>query len=83
MSRCGWTPYDGRSITARIETTLVRGEPVYAGGRVIGIIPRALVEREIQHSGLTTLYTGPLTAAPTGGANLAPGEPQRGGRGTR
>jgi dihydroorotase-like cyclic amidohydrolase len=36
MSRCGWTPYDGRSITARIETTLVRGEPVYAGGRVIG-----------------------------------------------
>jgi dihydroorotase (multifunctional complex type) len=36
LSRCGWTPYDGRSITARIETTLVRGEPVYAGGRVIG-----------------------------------------------
>ncbi len=28
-----------------------------AGGRVIGIMPRALVEKEIQHSGLTTLYT--------------------------
>jgi uncharacterized protein (TIGR00730 family) len=27
-----------------------------AGGRVIGVIPRALVEREIAHRGLTTLH---------------------------
>jgi len=36
LSRCGWTPYDGRTISARIETTLVRGETVYEHGRVVG-----------------------------------------------
>jgi dihydroorotase-like cyclic amidohydrolase len=36
LSRCGWTPYDGRSITARIDTTLVRGVPVFNDGKVVG-----------------------------------------------
>ena len=36
LSRCGWTPYDGRTLNARIDTTLVRGEPVFDGGAVVG-----------------------------------------------
>jgi len=36
LSRCGWTPYNGRSISARIDTTLVRGEPVLERGTVTG-----------------------------------------------
>ncbi|MGH8891142.1 MAG: dihydroorotase [Acidothermaceae bacterium] len=36
LSRCGWTPYDGRSISARIDTTLVRGEAVLEDGAVVG-----------------------------------------------
>jgi dihydroorotase (multifunctional complex type) len=36
LSRCGWTPYDGRSISARIDTTLVRGEPVLDNGQLVG-----------------------------------------------
>lgn len=36
LSRCGWTPYDGRSCNVRIDRTLVRGNVVYADGRVVG-----------------------------------------------
>ena len=36
LSKIGWTCYDGRSISVDFETTLVRGEPVYAGGKVVG-----------------------------------------------
>lgn len=36
LSRCGWTPYDGREIGARIDHTFVRGNEVYADGTVIG-----------------------------------------------
>jgi dihydroorotase len=36
LSRCGWTPYDGRSCRVRIERTLVRGGDVYADGTVVG-----------------------------------------------
>jgi dihydroorotase (multifunctional complex type) len=36
LSRCGWTPYDGRTIQARIEHTLVRGRPVLTNGAVVG-----------------------------------------------
>jgi dihydroorotase len=36
LSRCGWTPYDGREITASIDRTFVRGEEVFADGTVIG-----------------------------------------------
>jgi dihydroorotase-like cyclic amidohydrolase len=36
LSRCGWTPYDGRTITGRIDATFVRGEPVYLDGTVVG-----------------------------------------------
>jgi dihydroorotase-like cyclic amidohydrolase len=36
LSRCGWTPYDGRTCTTRIDRTYVRGQAVYAGGKVVG-----------------------------------------------
>lgn len=32
----GWSPYHGRELTGRVETVLLRGQPVYAGGRVVG-----------------------------------------------
>ncbi len=37
LSRCGWTPYDGRTISAAIEHTLVRGAPVLQDGKVVGL----------------------------------------------
>lgn len=36
LSRCGWTPYDGRTIGATVEQTFVRGRVVYADGKVVG-----------------------------------------------
>lgn len=36
LSRCGWTPYNGRTIRGRIEHTFVRGNEVYADGKVVG-----------------------------------------------
>ncbi|MGX7677488.1 dihydroorotase [Jatrophihabitans sp. DSM 45814] len=37
LSRCGWTPYDGRTINANIEHTYVRGEAVLQDGKVVGV----------------------------------------------
>jgi dihydroorotase len=36
MSRCGWTPYDGRTCNVRVDRTLVRGNVVYADNEVVG-----------------------------------------------
>jgi dihydroorotase len=36
LSKIGWTCYDGRSLSVNFETTLVRGEPVFADGKVVG-----------------------------------------------
>jgi dihydroorotase (multifunctional complex type) len=36
LSRCGWTPYDGRNISVRVDTTFVRGQSVYENGSVVG-----------------------------------------------
>jgi dihydroorotase len=36
LSRCGWTPYDQREISANIERTFVRGTEVFADGQVVG-----------------------------------------------
>jgi dihydroorotase len=36
LSRSGWTPYDGRTITAQFTATLVRGELVSKDGAVVG-----------------------------------------------
>jgi dihydroorotase len=36
LSRCGWTPYDGRECSVNIDRTLLRGEDVYADGKVVG-----------------------------------------------
>lgn len=37
LSKIGWTPYAGRTISARIERTLVRGTDVYVDGEVVGV----------------------------------------------
>jgi dihydroorotase-like cyclic amidohydrolase len=36
LSRCGWTPYDGHVATTAVETTILRGSVIYAGGEVVG-----------------------------------------------
>jgi dihydroorotase-like cyclic amidohydrolase len=36
LSRCGWTPYDGRTCNVRVDRTFVRGNLVYAENRVVG-----------------------------------------------
>lgn len=36
LSKIGWTPYDGRTISARIQRTLVRGVDVYVDREVVG-----------------------------------------------
>ncbi|MQA81417.1 MAG: amidohydrolase family protein [Streptosporangiales bacterium] len=36
LSRCGWTPYDGRTCNVRVEKTFVRGVLVYDDGVVTG-----------------------------------------------
>jgi dihydroorotase (multifunctional complex type) len=36
LSRCGWTPYDGHEATTAVETTILRGSVIYAGGEVVG-----------------------------------------------
>lgn len=36
LSKCGWTPYAGRTLLGAIHTTISRGEIVYADGQVIG-----------------------------------------------
>jgi dihydroorotase len=36
LSRCGWTPYDGRDCRASVERTLLRGDEIYADGTVTG-----------------------------------------------
>lgn len=36
LSRCGWTPYDGRVCGVRVEKTFVRGALVYDGAAVTG-----------------------------------------------
>lgn len=36
LSRCGWTPYDGRAITGRVVRTMVRGQDVFRDGGVVG-----------------------------------------------
>lgn len=37
LSKIGWTPYNGRTIQAAIETTLLRGRPVYEDSRVVAV----------------------------------------------
>jgi len=34
LTRVGWTPFAGRSVRGRVERVVLRGKPVYKGGRV-------------------------------------------------
>jgi dihydroorotase (multifunctional complex type) len=36
LSRCGWTPYDGRECRVAVERTFLRGVEIYADGTVTG-----------------------------------------------
>ncbi|PCR88870.1 dihydroorotase [Natrinema ejinorense] len=36
VAKCGWTPYDGLTVTGVPETTYVRGEPVVENGEIVG-----------------------------------------------
>lgn len=36
LSRAGWTPFDGREVTGRVEQTYLRGELVAEAGRPVG-----------------------------------------------
>jgi dihydroorotase (multifunctional complex type) len=36
LSRCGWTPYDGVKVAAKVERTFVRGVEVFADEQVTG-----------------------------------------------
>ena len=37
LSRCGWTPYNGRECGVAVERTFLRGTEIYADGVVTGI----------------------------------------------
>ena len=37
LSRCGWTPYDGRECRVAVERTFLRGTEIYADGVVTGV----------------------------------------------
>lgn len=36
VAKCGWTPFDGLDITGSVESTMVRGRPIYDDGTVVG-----------------------------------------------
>jgi dihydroorotase len=36
LSRCGWTPYDGRECAVAVDTTVLRGTEIYSDGVVTG-----------------------------------------------
>lgn len=36
VAKCGWTPLDGLTVRGVVESTYVRGEPVYHDGEVVG-----------------------------------------------
>jgi dihydroorotase (multifunctional complex type) len=36
VAKCGWTPLEGLTVQGVVETTLVRGKPVYEDGEVVG-----------------------------------------------
>jgi len=35
LSKCGWTPFAGRTVTGRIEQVFLRGSPAYERGRCL------------------------------------------------
>lgn len=44
LSRCGWTPFAGRSLPARVEATWVNGELVWHDGLLTGVVPGSVLE---------------------------------------
>ena len=38
LSKCGWSPFEGRTFSATIDTTFVNGQIVYRAGRLTGCI---------------------------------------------
>lgn len=44
LSRCGWTPFAGRSLPARVNATWVNGELVWREGLLTGAVPGLALE---------------------------------------
>ena len=38
LARCGWSPYEGHSFSASIDTTIINGQVVYRDGELTGAI---------------------------------------------
>jgi dihydroorotase len=72
IGRIDWTPYAGRRMRARIETTLVRGRVVYEDGRVVGA-PGWGRQASPDADSITPIHPADLTVAPVGpGISSAP-----------
>lgn len=39
LSKCGWSPFSGRTLQGRVDATIVGGEIVWEDGRLTGAIP--------------------------------------------
>ncbi len=39
LAKCGWTPFDGRTLRGRVDATVVSGELVWHAGELTGAIP--------------------------------------------
>jgi dihydroorotase len=35
LSRCGWTPYEGRTLTGKVIHTILRGQTIFSSGAVV------------------------------------------------
>lgn len=51
LSRCGWTPYAGRTVTGQVTTTISRGDIVFENGRVTGTPGRGRQARPTTNAG--------------------------------
>jgi dihydroorotase len=38
LSKCGWSPFEGRTLSGSVAATIVSGEPVWLDGQLTGII---------------------------------------------
>jgi dihydroorotase len=44
LAKCGWTPFDGRSLRGRVDATIVSGELTWNDGELTGAVPGQRVQ---------------------------------------
>jgi len=44
LAKCGWTPFDGRSLRGRVDATIVSGELAWNDGELTGAVPGQRVQ---------------------------------------